>query len=149
MASRGEQLVLLDANVFVSAVKDARRATATFRLLVLLLEADDIRLVGNEILAREYLRYAETFPSPTASALAAALLDRMELVRVEDRFLRACAPYFPPGKAADCVHAATCLQTGAVLVSNDRDFMPLRSAGVIGLLTITEAIRRWAPPGRT
>ena len=147
MATEGPPLVLLDTNVFVSAVKNASRATATFRLIVRLLESN-IGLVGNEVLARGYLQYAEVFPSPTATALASAVLERMELVLVEDRFLLACAPYFPPGQAADCVHAATCLQTGAVLVSNDRHFRAVSEAGVVEVLATSETIRRWPPSHR-
>lgn len=140
------EAVLLDTNVFVSAVKDPARQTDTFRLVVSLLERADIRLVGNEVLAQEHLRYAEAFPSPTASALASALLEKMELVRVEDRFLRACAPYVPPDEAADLVHAATCLQTGAVLVTNDRHFRGIERAGIVHVVGTSEAIRRWARP---
>ena len=140
------EAILLDTNVFVSAVKDAARQTDTFRLIVFLLERADIRLVGSEVLAQEYLRYAAAFPSPTASALVSAILERMEIVRVEDRFVRACASHFPPGEVADLVHAATCLQTGAVLVTNDRHFRGIGRAGVIRLVGTTEAIRRWVRP---
>ena len=135
--------VLLDTNVLVSAIKDPARQTATFRLLVRLLERADLRLVGNEVLAEEYLRYAEVFPSPTAKALLSALLERIEIVRVEDRFLSACAPYFAAEDVADRLHAATCLQLGSVLVSNDRHFERIRRAGLIPVRTVTEAVRTW------
>ena len=135
--------VLLDTNVLVSAIKDPARQTATFRLLVRLLERADLRLVGNEVLAEEYLRYAEVFPSPTAKALLSALLERMEIVRVEDRFLPACAPYFAAEDITDRLHAATCLQLGSVLVSNDRHFERIRRAGLIPVRTVTEAVRTW------
>lgn len=137
--------VLLDTNVFVSAVKNPARETGTFRLIVTLLGREGIRLVGNDVLALEYLRYAQVFPSPTASAIASAILERMETVRVEERFLAACAPYFGPGHTSDRVHAATCLQTGAVLVSNDRDFDAIRRAGLVEIATIKDALGRWLP----
>jgi len=146
VAGKDPQPVLLDTNVFVSAVKDARRATATLRLIISLLERNDIRLVGNELLALAYLRYAEAFPSPTATALVSAILEKMEIIRVEDRFLSACAPYFPAEEVADCVHAATCLQIDAILVTAGRHFKSIHAAGVIELLTTSEAIRRWALP---
>ncbi len=145
ISSDALRLVFLDTNVFVSAVKDASRETATMRLLVRLLERRDMRLVGNEFLAREYLRYAEAFPSPTAAALVAAVLGKMEIVNPEDRFIRACAPYFPGNQVADRVHAATSLQTGAVLVSNDRHFRAIHASGLIRVLTTSEAVRLWAP----
>ena len=143
MGDPGPQAVLLDTNVFVSAIRRPLRLTDTFRLLVRLLAPKEFWLVGNEVLAREYLRYARVFPSPTASALAVRLLEATELVPVEERFLRACAPHFPPDAAADCVHAATCLRTGAILVSNDKHFQAIRRAGLVPVLTATEAIRRW------
>jgi len=99
--------ILLDANVFVSAIKPVPRVTDSLRLLVHLLDAG-VRLVGNEILAEEYLRYAQLLPSPTAAALAASILEPMEITHVEERFVRACAPYFGAKSAKDCVHAATC-----------------------------------------
>lgn len=140
------EAVLLDTNVFVSAVKDPARQTGTFRLILALLARADVRFVGSEVLAQEYLRYASAFPSPTASALASAILERMEMVRVEDRFLHACAPHIRPAEAADLVHAGVCLQTGAVLVTNDRHFAGIGRAGVIKVMGVSEAIRRWVRP---
>ncbi len=135
--------ILLNTSVFVAAIKNPARQTETYRLLIRLLESGDVRLVGNEVLAHEYLRYASVFPSPTAAALAAALVEKMDLVHPEDRFIYACAPHIPAAKAADLVHAATCLLMGAILVSNDRHFRAIRKAGVIQVLTAHEAIRRW------
>ncbi len=139
------QLVLLDTNVCVSAVKKPLKETETFRLIIHLLEDEGFSLVGSDILALELLRYAEQFPSATAATLATAMLEKMSIVRVEERFIVACSPYFPPSSLADCLHAATCLQTGAVFVSNDRDFDKIRKAGLVDVLTTSEAIRRWLP----
>jgi len=139
------QAILVDTNVFVSAIKPVPRVTDSLRLIVHLLEAD-VRLVGNEVLAEEYLRYAQLLPSPTAAALAASILGPMEIIRVEERFVRACAPYFGGKSAKDCVHAATCLQLGATLVSNDHDFDSIDRAGVILRVTTGDAIRRWLGP---
>lgn len=139
------QLVLLRTNVYVSAVKNPLKETETFRLIIHLLEDERFNLVGSDILALELLRYAEQFPSATAATLATAMLEKMLIVRVEERFIVACSPYFPPSSLADCLHAATCLQTGAVLVSNDRDFDKIRKAGLVDVLTTSEAIRRWLP----
>lgn len=136
---------LLDANVFVSAIKPVPRVTDSLRLLVHLLDAG-VRLVGSEILAEEYLRYAQLLPSPTTAALAASILESMEIIHVEERFVRACEPYFGAKGVKDCVHAATCLQLGATLVSNDHDFDAIERAGVIRRVTTSEAIRRWLGP---
>lgn len=135
--------VLLDTNVYIAAIRTPRRPTDSLRLVVRLLEGDFL-LVGDDLLAAEYLRYAQVFPSPLSVSLASAILDRMDVIAVEDRFVRACAAYFRPTDLADMVHAATCLQTGATLVSNDKDFDPLARAKLIRRLTVAEAIRRWA-----
>src|SRR5205823_12955137 len=90
--------ILLDTNVFVSAIKTVPRVTDSLRLIVHMVEAD-VRLVGNELLAAEYLCYAQVLSSPTAEALAAAILGRMEIIHVEEGFILACAPYFGRGNA--------------------------------------------------
>src|SRR3989475_5925031 len=139
--------ILLDTNVFVSAIKSVPRVTDSLRLIVHLLAAD-VRLVGNELLAKECLRYAQLLPSPTATALAASILGTLEIIRVEERFVLACAPYFGGRKPKDCVHAATSLQLGAILVSNDHDFDAVDRAGVVRRMTISEAVRQWLPGKR-
>ncbi len=121
--------------------------TDSFRLIVSLLDTE-VRFVGNEILAEEYLRYARLLPSLTAPGLVGSILGPMEIIHVEDRFVRACAPYFGPRSAKDCVHAATCLELGATLVSNDHDFDAIQRAGIIRRATVGEAIRRWLSPRR-
>ena len=139
--------ILLDTNVFVSAVKSVPRVTDSLRLIVHF-PAANVRLVGNELLAGEYLLYAQLLPSPTATALAASILGSLEIIRVEERFVLACTPYFGGRKRKDCVHAATCLQLGATLVSNDHDFDAIDRAGVIRRMTIGEAVRHWLPRKR-
>ena len=138
-------VVLLGTNIFVAAIKSLPRVADSFRLIVRFLDAGT-RLVGNEVLAEEYLRVAQVLPSPSAAALAATIVGSMEIVHVEDRFLRACSEFFHKGSAKDCVHAATCLQLGATLVSNDHDFDTIDRAGVIPRMTVSEAIRRWIRP---
>src|SRR5206468_7477416 len=139
--------LLLDTNVFVSAVQSVPRVTDSLRLIVHLLAAD-VRLVGNELLAEEYLLYAQLLPSPTATAVAASILGTLEIIRVEERFVLACTPYFGGRKRKDCVRAATCLQRGATLVSNDHDFDAVDRAGVIRRMTISEAVRHSVPRKR-
>ena len=135
--------VLLDANVYIAAIRTPRKATDSLRLIVQMLEGD-VPLVGNDLLTMEYLRYAEIFPSPLSVSLSSAILERTDIIAVEDRFVRTCAAYFRPTDLADIVHAATCLQAGAILVSNDKDLDRIARAKVIDRLTVTEAIRRWA-----
>jgi predicted nucleic acid-binding protein len=135
---------LLDTNVFVAAVKHPRRETATLRFLLALLEREDLRLVGNAFWIEEMVRYAEEFRSETAAWLVGALLDRTRVVRVERNFVKVCAKYVTTPDPADVLHAATCLQERAILVSNDRHFDRIRDEGVIEVWSIAKAIRSFA-----
>ena len=141
-ASEGStRTFLLDTNVFVAAVKHPRRETTTLRFLLALLEREDTRLVGNAFWVEEMLRYAEEFRSETAAWLVGALLDRTRVVRVERNFVTVCAKYVTTPDSADVLHAATCLQERAILVSNDRHFDRIREEGVIEVWNIAHAIR--------
>jgi predicted nucleic acid-binding protein len=53
-----------------------------------------------------------------------------------------CKPFFPPGESADIVHAATCLHTGAILITNDAHFRRISEEGLIKVWSISEAIER-------
>ncbi len=132
---------LLDTNVFVAAVKRPRRETAILRFLLALLEREDTRLVGNAFWVEEMLRYAEEFHSETAAWLVGALLARTRVVRVDRSFVTVCARYVTTPEEADLLHAATCLQERAVLVSNDRHFDRIRDEGVVEVWSIDRAIR--------
>lgn len=48
----------------------------------------------------------------------------------------------PKEEAADMVHAATCLQAGAVLITNDGDFEKIRDEQIIKVWSISDAIRQ-------
>lgn len=140
-SGRPTRTFLLDTNAFVAAVKNPRRETATLRLLVRLLVRQDIGLVGNSYWAEELLRYAEEFRSETSTWLASALLDRARLVLVAPRYVKLCASYVTTPDVADVVRAATCLQEGAILITNDRDFDRIRDEGIIEVWSISKAIR--------
>ena len=141
-ASEGStRTFLLDTNVFVAAVKHPRRETATLRFLLVLLEREDLRLVGNAFWVEEMVRYAEEFHSETAAWLVGALLSRTRVVQVERNFVTVCAKYVTTPDAADVLHAATCLRERAVLVSNDKHFDRIRDEGVVEVWSIARAIR--------
>jgi len=133
--------VLLDTNVFVAAVKHPRGETASLRLILGLLRRDEVRLVGNVYWIEELLRYAEEFHSETAAWLISAVLDRTRIVEVAASFVRISARYVRTPDLADVVHAATCLQERAILVSNDRHFDRIRDEGVLDVWSIADAIR--------
>ena len=138
----GTGTFLLDNNVFVSAIRDPSRETDTLRLILALIRDGGVGLVGNEFLAEEMARYAEAFRSETASLLLHALISKMEIVDVQARFIAACRAAMTTEDRADILHAATCLQTRATLITNDRHFDAIRDAGIIEVWSTSEAVRR-------
>ncbi len=139
---RSRRSILLDTNVFISAVKDPRKQTDTLRLILHLVESEDVRLVGHELLAEEMVRYAEGFGSETASWMLGSLLEKMRLVTVSENLVRLCRAYVKTPDLADVVHAAVCLKADAVLITNDRHFDRIGDEGIIEIWSITEAIDR-------
>jgi predicted nucleic acid-binding protein len=141
--SRGStQTFLLDTNVLIAAVKDPERQTSTFQLLLKIVKGPSIKLVGNVLLAGGMSRYAELFKSKRVAVLISALLAKMELVMVPKSYVKLCKPYILTPDKADVLHAATCLQTGATLITNDRHFDKIRKEGIIEVLSVSEAIKK-------
>jgi predicted nucleic acid-binding protein len=68
------------------------------------------------------------------------LCSRLRVVEVAERFVRICRPYFPQTEAADVFFAATCLQEGTIMITNDMDFEQISEAGIIEVWSISEAI---------
>ena len=133
---------LLDTNVFIAAVKDTERQTGTLRLLLKIITDPSIGLVGNVLLAEELSRYAELFESERAAVLIAALLAKMEIGVVPAGCVRACRAHISTPDRVDVLHAATCLQTGAALITDDRHFDGIKAAGIIEVWSVSEAIKR-------
>ena len=141
MPAAGTRTFLLDTNVFVAAVKHPTGESATLRLLLDVLRRGDIALVGNDLWLEEMLRYAEAFHSETAAQLVAALIGKTRFVRVDATFRAVCRRFMTTPDPADILHAATCLQERAVLVTNDRHFDRIREEGIVEVWDITKAIR--------
>jgi predicted nucleic acid-binding protein len=136
------QTFLLDTNVFISAIKEPRKQTDTLRLIIKIIGEPSIKLVGNDLLAHEMLRYAELLRSSTAAALLVALLSKMEIVNVVQNYRKICKTYVKTPDKADVMHAATCLQTGAILITNDKHFDKIRDEGIIEVWNITKSIKK-------
>lgn len=135
------RIFLLDTNVFISAIKDPRIKTGTLRLILHIIGEPTIGLVGNDLLVEEMARYAELLRSETAATLLHALIAKMEIVDVQENYLKVCKSYIETPDKADILHAATCLQTNAVIISNDHHFDTIRDEGIIKVWSTKEAIR--------
>lgn len=136
----GTQAYLLDNNAFVSAIRDPRRETATLRLILKMAWDPSVALIGDDLLVEEMVRYAELLDSELAATTLAMLVSRMEIVDVQERYVKICLGYIEAPDDADIVHAAACLQADATLVTNDRHFDRIAEEGIIRVLSIAEAI---------
>lgn len=136
---------MLDTNVFIAAFKSGWAKTT--ELLLELLTNQEFELVGNSVLLEEYRRWSQKlsqeFPAlqELATALFSLLKNKISIVEPERYHLEACMPYFPESERADLYHAATCLKAGAILVSNNKHFNEIRRAGLIRVLSISEAVK--------
>ena len=133
-------MFLLDTNVFIAAIKAPKKETKTLQLILGVIASEDIHLVGDEFLAEEFIRYAEEFKSETASAILGALLDKMEFVQVGENLIKICKNYIRTPNLADIIHAAACLKSDAVLISNDKHFSNIRDNGIIKVWSVSKAI---------
>ena len=140
-SGRDIQTFLLDTNVFVSAIKKPAKQTNTLRLIIKIVNEPALKLVGNHLLAHEMLRYAELLRSETAATLLAVLLSKMEIVRVAKNYRKICKVYIKTPDMSDIMHAATCLQTGAILITNDRHFDRIRDEGIIEVWSLSKSIK--------
>ncbi len=140
-SKKDTQMFLLDTNVFIAAIKAPKKYTKTLQLILVMIEDEDIQLVGDEFLVEEYIRYAEEFKSETASAILGALLDKMELVQVGKNHIKICKNYIRTPNLADIIHTAACLKSDAIMITNDKHFNRIRDEGIIKVWSVTEAIK--------
>ncbi len=136
------QTFLLDSNVFIAAIRNPAKQTETLRLLTKIIEDRNIRLIADDLLVEEMLRYAELLKSQTAATLVVSLLEKTRIVRVSENYRKICNTYLQTPDKADVLHAAACLQTNSILITNDRHFDRICNEGIIKSWTITEAIRK-------
>ncbi len=134
---------LVDTNLFIAAIKNPKKETTSLRLLLELVDNTTIVLIGNEFLIMEMEKYAQVFESMRGKEILKKLIDKTEVVDVDEKFLRLCKSYFPEDEIIDSYHAATCLQEGAVLVTNDRHFDKINDEKIIEVWSISKAIREF------
>ncbi len=127
---------LIDTNVFIAAVK--KGWTKTTELVLHLLFNPEFVLVANDVLLAEYEKYAKAFD---AENFLEFMRLRVTIINPSDDEIRMCRQYFPGSEVADAVHAATCLKTNAVLITNDKHIDLIRKAGLIEVWNASEAIR--------
>jgi predicted nucleic acid-binding protein len=140
--SRKPISLLLDNNVFVAAVKNPDKTSKSLQLILQIIKDSDIQLVGNMFLLEEMAKYAEVFKSPTAALILEAMVSKMDVNEVKESYIKLVKGYFTAKELVDAVHAATCLQADAILVTNDKHFNKMKEAEVITIWSISEALKK-------
>ncbi len=136
MQRRSIQRFLVDTNLFIAAVKKWARSTD---LLIYLLTDPEIELIANDVLLGEYSKFASELG---ASEFFELIHSVVIIVNPSEEYVSDCKQYFPKNEMADAVHAATCLQSNAVLISNDKHFDKIREMKIIEVWKISEAIEK-------
>ncbi|MDA4134903.1 MAG: PIN domain-containing protein [Thaumarchaeota archaeon] len=146
---------VVDTNVFVSVIKpfSGRGPTphadrGSLALLLKLITDPELELFGSLWLLDAYKRLAEELSSETAGLILGRLTAKMrEVTDVGQDAVARCAPYLPEREVVDVLHAATCLQSKAVLITNDKDFDRIEESGMIEAWSISEAIEKLCAQG--
>lgn len=134
---------LVDTNLFIAAIKNPKKETNSLRLLLELIDDTSIILIGNEFLIMEMEKYAQVFGSKRGNEILQKLIDKIEVIDVNENFLLLCKSYFPEDELIDIYHAATCLQESAVLITNDRHFDKINDEKIIEVWSISRAIKEF------
>jgi predicted nucleic acid-binding protein len=132
---------LVDTNLFISAIKNPKRETTSLRLLLEIIDNTTIVLIGNEFLIMEMEKYVQVFESKHGKEILQKLIDKTELVDVDETFLHLCKSYLPKNELIDIYHAATCLQEDAILITNDKHFDKIKDNKIIEVWSISKAIK--------
>jgi len=134
---------LVDTNLFIASIKNPKKETTSLKLLLELIDDATIVLIGNEFLIMEMEKYAHVFKSERGKEILQKLMDKTEVMDVDEKFLRICKSYFPEDELIDIYHAATCLQEGAILITNDRHFDKINKEKIIEVWSISKTIEEF------
>lgn len=121
-SGKKNQKFLLDNNVFIAAIKNPVKMSSSLELIIECIKNDEIELIGNEYSVGEMQKYQELFESPSASILLSLLILKTRIVDVSDTNILKCKPYFPAAEIMNIIHAATVLQEGGIIITNDKHF---------------------------
>jgi len=128
---------VLDNNLIISAIKSGWKRSTD--LLFTLLLSDAAIFVNKELLF-EYEKYINKILG--LPHLFLLIQKRSVLIDPSTDALCVCRPFFPESEFADIVHAATCLEAEAILISNDAHFNEIKKSALVEVWNISEAIRR-------
>lgn len=136
MLGRDSRFVL-DNNLVIAAIKSGWTRSTDLLFTILLSDAE---LYGNDELLHEYEKYIHKFLG--LYHLYILMQNRIFIIDPPTESLMACKPYFPENQYADMVHAATCLEAGAIMITNDAHFGQIKESGLIEVWSISKAIEQ-------
>ena len=137
---------MIDTNVFISAFKSGYTVTTKF-LLKLLLDPE-VELIVDDVLLDEYEKWFKILSTripkirKQAELLYSLIKAKVKLEHPSNNDINKVKQYFPETETADIYHAATCLKTNCILITNDNDFQELKRVGIVEIWTISEAVRK-------
>ena len=131
---------LVDANVFVAAIKNPEKKSRSLDLIIELIENTKIKLVGNDLLLLEFEKYSEKLRSKTASHLLKRLKDKIKVVYVKEDYIEISRKYIPKAEVVDIIHAATCIQEKSILITNAKHFDKISKNHITEVWNIKKAI---------
>ncbi len=134
MLKRDSRFVL-DNNLIIATIKSGWKRSTDLLFTLLL---SDAQIFVNKELLFEYEKYINKILG--VPHLFLLIQRRSILIDPSMDSLRVCRPFFPESEFADAVHAATCLEAEAILISNDAHFNEIRESGLIEVWKISEAI---------
>lgn len=128
--------ILVDTNVFISAFKTGE--TKSTELFIKLIRDEDIQLVSNDILLKEYEKYAKKL-GPNSVLFFKIMKEKCKDVEPDEEHIQRCKQYFE-SSYADMIHAATCLKSEATILTNDKHFYEIGKSELIEVWDISYAI---------
>ena len=137
---------VIDTNVFIAAFKSGY-TTTTILLLKLLLDPE-VELIVDDVLLKEYEKWFKTLSSRTpkireqVELLYSLIKTKAKIETPDNDDINRVRPYLPETEIADIYHAATCLKTNSILITNDKDFQELRKTKIVEIWTISEAVKK-------
>jgi predicted nucleic acid-binding protein len=140
LLKRDMQQFLVDANVFIAAIKNPGNKTRSLDLIIELIDNKKISLVGNDLLLLEFEKYSEKFKSETALHLLKRLKDKIKVVDVNEDHIKLSRKFIPKAEVVDIIHAATCIQERSILITNDKHFDKIFENSIIEVWNISKAI---------
>ncbi len=133
---------LADNTLFVAGIKALpERETNSLKLLLKLLSREDADLIADDILVKEYEKYAEKLGGGMTRALIQALLSKTELVEPDNQSIETVKPHFDEKTdPEDIIHTAAALQEEATIITNDPDFDPIGEESIVEVWNHTKAM---------